>query len=101
VPVATPRPTPASAPKATVQPLPKPGGKWRIQLGAFSNEGNANRLWSSLRPRVGVLGNRQSYLVHAGSIVRLQAGPFASSNEAESACRAVKAKGNDCLPVAP
>ncbi len=101
VPVATPKPTPTPAPKPAVQPLPKPEGKWRIQLGAFSNEGNARRLWSSLRPKVGLLGNRQSYLVHAGSIVRLQAGPFASSSAAASACSAVKAKGNDCLPVAP
>src|SRR3546814_12415558 len=69
--------------------------KWRIQLGAFSNEANARRLWGRLQPRVSTLGSRQSYFVKAGSIVRLQAGPFASSSEAASACAAVKAKGKD------
>src|SRR3546814_10089775 len=76
-------------------PLPRPEGKWRIQLGAFSNEANARRLWGRLQPRVSTLGSRQSYFVKAGSIVRLQAGPFASSSEAASACAAVKAKGKD------
>ncbi|HVI98478.1 MAG TPA: SPOR domain-containing protein [Sphingomonas sp.] len=100
-PVATPKPTPTPAQPATVQPVPKPEGRWRIQLGAFSNEANARKLWGRIQPRVSTLGNRQSYFVKAGSIVRLQAGPFASSREAASACAAVKAKGNDCLPVAP
>jgi cell division septation protein DedD len=99
MPVATAEPTPAPEPAA--QPLAAPEGMWRIQLGAFSNEANAQRLWARLRPKAGVLGNRQSYLVHAGSIVRLQAGPFASSAEAAAACRAIKTKGNDCLTVAP
>src|SRR3546814_15646754 len=43
--------------------------KWRIQLGAFSNEANARRLWGRLQPRVSTLGSRQSYFVKAGSIV--------------------------------
>ena len=92
-------PEPATATPATVQPTPV--GRWRVQLGAFSNEANARRLWARLQPAVNVLGDRQPYLVHAGSIVRLQAGPFGSSSEADSACAAVEAKGNDCLPVAP
>src|SRR3546814_1635340 len=37
--------------------------KWRIQLGAFSNEANARRLWGRLQPRVSTLGSRQSYFV--------------------------------------
>src|SRR3546814_9180323 len=51
-PVATPKPTPAPARPATVQPLPRPEGKWRIQPGAFSNEANARRLWEVGRGHV-------------------------------------------------
>ncbi|MCM8730027.1 SPOR domain-containing protein [Hephaestia sp. GCM10023244] len=93
--------TPRPAPPRPATAAPQPTGKWRIQLGAFGNEANARRLWGSIQPRVSTLGNRQAYYVKAGSVVRLQAGPFASSREAASACAAVKARGSDCLPVAP
>ncbi len=106
-PVATPnpRPTPAPAaapraPRATPAPATAATGKWRIQLGAFGNESNATKLWNSLEARVGGLASLTPYLVSAGSITRLQAGPFASRGAADAMCGKVKAAGQSCLSVA-
>lgn len=87
-----------SAPPAS---LATAGGKWRIQLGAFGTEGNAKALWQRLQPKVGALGGLQPYIVHAGTVTRLQAGPLGSSGDAGRVCAAVKRAGNACLPVAP
>jgi uncharacterized protein len=86
-----------------VTPVPRPavGGNWRVQLGAFSNASGASSLWSKLQGRVGALGPYQSFIVPAGSITRLQAGPLPNRAAADTLCSAVKAAGNACLPVAP
>lgn len=103
--VATPAPTP-SAPKPAVKPpvqtvsspAPKPrAGDWRIQLGAFGEEGRARSLWTSLVGKIGALSGYQPYLVKGGNVTRLQAGPLASQLDAEKLCKAVRAAGTDCL----
>jgi uncharacterized protein len=68
-----------------------------VQLGAFSDEAKAKSLWNSLEGRVSALSGLQPYLVKAGGITRLQAGPFATQTQAESMCKSVKASGNDCI----
>ncbi len=102
-----PRATPQSAPQPAPQPAPKPAasvpapaasGDWRVQLGAFSQEGSARALWNSLTGKVSGLSAYQPYLVRAGSITRLQAGPLASSGDAERLCGRIKAAGADCFP---
>lgn len=91
-PVATAAPVTATAPvKAAVS------GDWRVQLGAFSDEAKAKSLWDSLEGRVSALSGLQPYLVKAGGITRLQAGPFATQTQADSMCKIVKASGNDCI----
>ncbi|NCN84716.1 MAG: hypothetical protein GW808_01940 [Sphingomonadales bacterium] len=95
----TPTPTPApAAPAATAAPVrAAASGDWRVQLGAFSDEDKAKNLWTSLESRVSALAGMQPYLVKAGGITRLQAGPFATQAQAESMCSSVKASGNDCI----
>jgi len=44
----------------------------------------------------GKLAGRQAYYVPAGSVIRLQAGPFESKAAAAAACGAV---GQACFPV--
>jgi len=97
VPIATPRPV-------AVAPAPRPvpvatSGRWRIQLGAFGKESNATRLWTSLESRIGDLASLQPYLTTAGSITRLQAGPFATRGAAAAMCAKVQASGQACIPV--
>ncbi|RXD07162.1 sporulation protein [Sphingomonas sp. UV9] len=107
---ATPKPAPVKAvaakpvPKPTPKPAPVPApvpatvkatGKWRIQLGAFRDQGNAETQWSKVRGR---LRGTQPFYTKAGSVTRLQAGGFASKAEATRACSAA---GVPCVIVAP
>lgn len=100
-----PKPEPAPAPAPSTKPAPAPavaapapGGQWRVQLGAFSEEGRARSLWNTLSGKVKGLSAYQPYLVKGGAVTRLQAGPLASAAEADKLCRAVKSAGTDCIP---
>ncbi len=86
---ARPRPTPAPAP-------PQTGGGWRLQLGAFSVPGNADRLWDRLKGRPELAG-RERLTLPAGNVTRLLAGGYPSRAAAGEACRSLKAAGHDCL----
>lgn len=94
-----PKPALDKAEKAEAGAAPAPakaaaGGKWRVQLGAFSQKGSAQALYSRLS---GSFGGRQAYYVPAGKVTRLQVGPFASRAEASAAC--AQLKGQACFPV--
>lgn len=100
-PVEAPKPKPVPVKAASVKapaPRPAPAGGWRVQLGAFSEEGRARALWIRLSGKVSGLSAYQLYLVKGGSMTRLQAGPLASAAEAARLCGAIKAAGADCMP---
>lgn len=78
---------------------PDRAGNWRVQLGAFSSQNKAQSLWGSLEQRNSALVNLQPYLVRAGNITRLQAGPFGSRDEADRLCNTLKASGQACFAV--
>jgi uncharacterized protein len=95
---------PTTAKLAAVKPAPAPvgtGPTWRVQLGAFGDQGNARALWGKLQGRVSALGGLQPYYVKAGNVMRLQAGPIGGKAAAERVCASVKASGQSCLPVGP
>jgi cell division septation protein DedD len=92
----------------TSKPKPKPAqpvpvatasGAWRIQLGAFSQRSSAEALYRKLNGNPAVAGRRQ-FLVPAGSVTRLQIGPYASKAAAAAACNTLTARGQACFPVA-
>lgn len=88
----------APAPARPVTPAPaatSAAGAWRIQLGAFATQGNAQALWARLAGR---LGSAQPSYTAVGTLTRLQAGPYASRAAAESACAAIHPQA--CFPVA-
>lgn len=93
-----PKPAPKATPAAATIPAPAASGGWRVQLGAFGEEGRARGLWSQLTGKVSGLSAYQPYLVKAGTITRLQAGPIASSADATRLCSRIKAAGADCMP---
>ena len=105
VPRATPKPIPAAkappAPKVAAATAATPGGKWRIQLGAFGDAGKARALWDKIRARAPGLAGLQPIVVKAGSVTRLQGGPLASKDAANRACASVTASGQACFPVVP
>lgn len=102
-PVVKPAPVVVAAPPAA-KPAPAPApvrtaasGNWRVQLGAFGDQNKAKALWNNLEKRVPALNGMQPYLVAAGSVTRLQTGPFATKAQAGKMCNTVKASGNDCI----
>lgn len=90
-----------AAPTAKLAPIKTVAadGAWRIQLGAFGEEANAKKLWTSLEARIADLASLQPYLKAAGKITRLQAGPFTSKASADAVCGKVKATGQACIAV--
>ncbi|BBF70985.1 hypothetical protein SBA_ch1_31850 [Sphingomonas bisphenolicum] len=96
--VTKPKPAPEPARPAAMAAAPAASGGWRVQLGAFGEEARARTLWSQLSRKVSGLSAYQPYLVKAGAVTRLQAGPLASNNDAARLCGAIKAAGADCMP---
>lgn len=95
-PASTPRVAAAAPAPAPVAQASRTSGPWRIQLGAFSVAGNAERLWSSLSSRSEIAG-RERLLVPAGRVVKLLAGGYGSRDEAAQACSSLQRSGQDCL----
>lgn len=88
------RPPPAIATKKAPVAVAT-SGAWRIQLGAFGTRSAAQALFSKLGP---ALDGVQPYFVPAGTMTRLQVGPFASRATASQAC--VRLKPQPCFAVA-
>jgi uncharacterized protein len=101
-PVVRTRPAPPPAPVVRKAPTVQTvGGRYRVQLGAFSDANRAKALWSSLSGNVGGLKGMQPYLVKAGPITRLQAGLLGSKAAADKLCGQVRAAAQSCLVIAP
>lgn len=98
---------PVAAPPAKLAPPAKiapakaasADGPWRIQLGAFGDEANAKKLWTSLESKMTAFASLQPYLKASGKVTRLQAGPFASKAAAEAMCGKVKTTSQPCFAV--
>lgn len=85
----------AASPKIAPTAGAAPGaGAFRVQLGAFRDSASAQRLFSTLSPR---LKGARMTLVPSGTMTRLQAGPYTSRAAAAAACSALKPQ--PCFPV--
>ena len=71
-------------------------GPWKLQLGAFSVAGNADRAWKQISGSSALTG-KSKHIVPAGRLTRLLAGGWPSQGAAQSACNALKASGHACL----
>lgn len=96
---AKPPPKMVAAKPPAVKPVAKPAavpasGKWRIQLGAFSQRKSAEALFGKLAGR---LGGRLAYYIPVGAVVRLQAGPYESRAAAAAACASLAPQ--PCFPT--
>jgi cell division septation protein DedD len=92
------QPEPPRTRPAPPAPAPAPvaqGGRWRIQLGAFSSEAGARSAWAAVSGR---LPGLRPTITRAGAMFRLQAGGLASRDAAARACAAARTA---CFPVAP
>lgn len=96
------KPAPAAAAppaRSGATPSVAAGGRWRIQLGAFADAARAEALWRTVSAGRADLADKQSYLVKAGAVTRLQAGPFATRAAAERACAAIRGGSNACFAI--
>jgi len=93
-PVAKPQPKPAPPP--TAQPPAATSGPWKVQLGAFSVDGNAEKLWRQLSSRSELAG-KVRLLVPTGRLTRLLAGGYPTRAAADQACASLKRAGQGCL----
>jgi len=91
-----PKPVSKAPPQQASRDTPSSSGPWRIQLGAFSQRSSAEALYKRLS---GTLGGKQSFLVPAGAVTRLQVGPYPNRTAAATACASLSAKGQACFPV--
>jgi cell division septation protein DedD len=71
-------------------------GPWRVQLGAFSVAGNAEKLWGKLSSRSELKGTER-LMVPSGRVTKLQAVGFPTRAAADEACRSLQRSGQDCL----
>lgn len=96
--VAAPLPAPAAV-VASSSPAPRSSlgaeGEWAIQLGAFARAGAPQALFARLASRIGA---KEPVYLPAGRVTRLLVGPYASREEAESACRSL-GPATPCLPL--
>src|SRR3546814_11982613 len=67
---------PETGKTATTTPAktPPPEGKWRVKLGAFSDQSNAKKLWDKLSKRVTGLDAYQNSLVEEKGLTRKRVG---------------------------
>ena len=100
--------TPKPEPVKEAKPMPekpkaeKPaasGGAYKIQLGAFKSEAEAQGAWKKISGKFG-LGGAPSIVkadVNGSTFYRLRTGSYASSADAKDAC--AKLAGQACMPV--
>lgn len=100
--VVAPAPAPARVAGADAKPAPPPApansasGPWRLQLGAFSVAGNADKAWAQVSGKAALAGKEKVKLAQ-GNLTRLLAAGWASQGEAQAACNQIKASGQACI----
>ena len=94
-------PTPALAEPTEHPSHAVASGRWRVQLGAFGDQAKAQHYGEGLLAKDPSLNDMKFFLVNAGAVTRLQAGPLASKADAERLCASLKAHGQACLIVNP
>ncbi len=94
---AEPTPAPQPAPKTPKVEKKKPG-KWGIQVGAFSNMNRA-QTQAEKAQRAGHFDNTVVKVTQSNNIFRARIYGFQSNQQASQACRKLKTKNIQCLPV--
>lgn len=78
-------------------PKPKPTG-WRVQLGAFSSQKQADAAWSSIRTtQAGAIGKAKPIFEPSGTVVKFQLGPYANRDAARDTCAKLAFAGKACF----
>ncbi|MGZ8350737.1 MAG: SPOR domain-containing protein, partial [Allosphingosinicella sp.] len=71
-----------------------------VQLGAFSNEGNAERAWQQAEQRFGLTEHSPlttTININGRTLHRVSVAGFATQNDAVRMCGAIRASGGSCF----
>jgi DedD protein len=93
-------PTPAIASDGGKQSASKPGGKYLIQVGAFSSDSAATAALERIQA-TGMRGFTEKIKTDRGERIRVRAGPFPTRDAAEQAREKLKATGLEAALIAP
>jgi len=102
----TPAPTPPTTEAGTTA-FRTMAGVYRVQIASTRSEGLAQQEWSDqVKRHPDVLSKlsltvQRAVVKNRGTFYRVQGGPFADRDAADSVCRALKSRGQDCLVVRP
>lgn len=115
IPKATPTPTTVavSPPKSTspggasVTPMRTMAGVYRVQVASARSESDAKTLWDKqVNKNPDVLGKlpltvQPAVIKDRGTFYRVQGGAFGDREAADTICRKLKSRGQDCIVVRP
>ncbi len=92
---------------ATTSQMRTMAGVYRVQVASLKTQNQAELAWKEQVARYPDLLSQLSLTVQRavladkGTFYRVQAGPFQSRDSADSLCRKLKARGQDCIVVRP
>ncbi len=101
--------TPPSPPpgNTNVTPMRTMAGVYRVQVASARSESAAKTLWKNqVKKHPDVLGQlpltvQSAVIQDRGAFFRVQGGAFGDREAADSVCRKLKSRGQDCLVVRP
>jgi DedD protein len=93
-------PAPTTATDSGKQTASKPGGKYLIQVGAFSSDSAATAALERIQG-AGLRGFTEKIKTDRGERIRVRAGPFSTRDAAEQAREKLKATGLEAALIAP
>lgn len=103
---APPPPPPPSA-ESNVTPMRTMAGVYRVQVASARSEAAAKTLWGKQQAKhPDLLGSlpltvQPAVISDRGTFYRVQGGAFGDRESADSVCRKLKSRGQDCLVVRP
>lgn len=103
-----PAPTPKKTDSApSTSQMRTMAGVYRVQVASLKSQNQAEAAWKEQLARHPELLSKLSLtvqravLANKGTYYRVQAGPFQNRDAADSLCRKLKARGQDCIVVRP
>ena len=92
------KPKPVQVAAAVAKPVAKAPPGWRVQLGAFARRAQAEAAWAEVKAKQKQLvANTKPIYEPAGSVTKLQLGPYASKTAARDACARIAFSGRACF----
>lgn len=89
---------PAEKPKAAAKKPAEPPPGWRVQLGAFGKQAQAETAWNEIKTKQkAAVGTAKPIYEPGTSIIKLQMGPYKTRDAAKDACAKLAFAGRACF----